>query len=175
MASKTTKSTGAVVGVLVALLTVWYLAIYAKQPAPEQKLVEAPKQPPQLYCVLIRVTGEPRLEFLFNISQVGNEFHFDQVFLVEIWSTDKTVKQPPFPPWKFDANSDLSRLESEISVYDNSAAGSHMEKITLELYGYRPDKVSRGWIESGLKSVYYQNLSGQCQQKTPVTPVATKD
>lgn len=80
------------------------------------------------------------MEFLFDISQVGNEFHFDQLFLVEIWSTDKTVKRPPFPPWKFDANSDPARLESEISVYDNSAAGSHMEKITLELYRYRPDK-----------------------------------
>lgn len=96
MASKTTKTTGAVVGVLAALFTVWYLAIHSK-PQPEQKLVEAPKQPPQLYCMLIRLTGEPRLEFLFNLSQAGPEVHFDQVLLVEIWSTDKTVKRPPFP------------------------------------------------------------------------------
>ena len=90
-------------------------------------LAEAPKGPPQLHCVLIRYTGEPRLSFLFDISQVGNELRFDQLYLVEISGLDKTVMQPPFPEWRFDASAEPARLESEISVFDNSAAG-HMEK-----------------------------------------------
>ena len=74
-----------------------------------------------------------------------------------IWSRsaaqDKTIKQPPFPEWRFDASAEPARLESEISVFDNSAAGSHTEKITIELYGYHPEKGNREWIESGLKSI----------------------
>ena len=120
------------------------------QPQSEERLVEAPKEPPQLHCVLIRFTGEPRLSFLFDISQVGNELRFDQLYLVEISGSDKTVMQPPFPEWRFDASAEPARLESEISVFDNSAAGSHMEKITID----------------------YQNLSGQCQQSRPVPLVS---
>ena len=58
---------------------------------------------------------------------------------------------------------------------DNSAAGSHTEKITIELYGYHPEKSNREWIESGLESIHYQNLSGQCQQSRPVPLVSTSN
>ena len=122
---------------------------------------------------LIRYTGEPRLSFLFDISRVGSELRFEQLYLVEISGSDKTIKQPPFPEWRFDASAEPARLESEISVFDNSAAGSHIEKITIELYDYRPEKSNREWIESGLKSIQYQNLSGQCQQSRPVPLVST--
>jgi hypothetical protein len=125
--------------------------------------------------VLIRFTCEPRLSFLFDISRVGCELHFDQLQLVEISGSDKTIKQPPFPEWRFDANAEPTRLESEISVFDNSAAGSHTEKITIELYDYQPEKSDREWIESGLKSIHYQNLSGQCQQSRPVPLVSTSN
>ena len=134
----------------------------------EGKLAEAPKGPPQLHCVLIRYTGEPRLSFLFDISQVGNELHFDQLYLVEISGSDKTIKQPPFPEWRLDAGAEPARLESEISVFDNSATGSHTEKIMIELYDYYPEKSNREWIEAELKSIQCQNLSGQCQQSRPV-------
>ena len=128
MGSRRSLTIGAAVAGVLALLVAGYWAIYASQPQSEEGLVEAPKEPPQLHCVLIRFTGEPRLSFLFDISQVGNELRFDQLYLVEISGSDKTVMQPPFPEWRFDASAEPARLESEISVFDNSAAGSHMEK-----------------------------------------------
>jgi hypothetical protein len=155
MGSRRTLTIGAAVAGVLALLVAGYWAIYASQPQSEERLVEAAKEPPQLHCVLIRFTGEPRLSFLFDISQVGNELRFDQLYLVEISGSDKTVKQPPFPEWRFDASAEPARLESEISVFDNSAAGE--------------------WIESGLKSIQYQNLSGQCQQSRPVPMVSTSN
>jgi hypothetical protein len=175
MGSRRSLTIGVAVAGVLALLVAGYWAIYASQPQSEERLVEAAKEPPQLHCVLIRFTGEPRLSFLFDISQVGNELRFDQLYLVEISGSDKTVKQPPFPEWRFDASAEPARLESEISVFDNSAAGSHMEKITIELYGYHPEKNNREWIESGLKSIHYQNLSGQCQQSRPVPLVSTSN
>ena len=173
MGSRRSLTIGAAVAGVLALLVAGYWAIYASQPQSEEGLVEAPKEPPQLHCVLIRFTGEPRLSFLFDISQVGNELRFDQLYLVEISGSDKTVKQPPFPEWRFDASAEPARLESEISVFDNSAAGSHTEKITIELYDYHPEKSNREWIEAGLKSIQYQNLSGRCQQSRPVPLVST--
>jgi hypothetical protein len=176
MASRRTLTIGvAVAGVLAALLVAGYWAIYAGPPQSTERLAEAPKAPPQLYCMLIRYSGQPGLEFLFNISQVGPELHFEQIYLVEIRGSDKTIKQPPFPEWRFDASAEPARLESEISVFDNSAAGSHTEKITIELYDYRPEQGNRKWIESGLKSIHYQNLSGQCQQTQPVPLVSTSN
>ena len=83
------------------------------------------------------------MSFLFDISQVGNELHFDQLYLVEISGSDKTIKQPPFPEWRLDAGAEPARLESEISVFDNSATGSHTEKIMIELYDYYPEKSNR--------------------------------
>ena len=125
MGSRRSLIIGVAVAGVLALLGAGYWAIYASQPQSEERLVEAPKEPPQLHCVLIQFTGEPRLSFLFDISQVGNELRFDQLYLVEISGSDKTVKQPPFPEWQFDASAEPARLESEISVFDNSAAGSH--------------------------------------------------
>ena len=84
MGSRRTLTIGAAVAGVLALLVAGYWAIYASQPQPEERLVEAAKEPPQLHCVLIRFTGEPRLSFLFDISQVGNELRFDQLYLVEI-------------------------------------------------------------------------------------------
>jgi hypothetical protein len=176
MASRRTLTIGvAVAGALATLLVAGYWAFYASPPPSNERLVEAPQGAPQLYCVLIRYSGEPRLEFLFDISQVGSELRFEQLYLVEISGSDKTLKQPPFPQWRFDASAEPARLDSEISVFDNSAAGSHIEKITLELYDYRPDKSNREWIESGLKSIHYQNLSGQCQQTRPVPLVSASN
>lgn len=177
MPSRQTLTLGvAVAGVVVAaLLVAAYWAIYAGPPQSIERLAEAPAEPPRLYCVLIRYTGQPGLEFLFNISRVGTELHYEQIYLVEIRGSDKTIKQPPFPPWRFDVSAEPARLESEISVFDNSAAGSHIEKITIELYDYRPEKSNKGWIESGLKSIHYQNLSGQCQQTLPVPLLSTSN
>ncbi len=169
MNSRRTLTIGAAAAVgVAALLAACYWAIYGASPRATEALVEAPKEPPRIYCVLIRMTGEPRLEFLFDISRTGTEPHFEQLGLVEIVGREKTVKQPPFPPWRFDASSEPARLESEISVYDSSAAGSHTETITIELYDYSPEKGKKGWIEAGLKSIHYQNLSGQCQQTLPL-------
>ena len=175
MGSRRTLIIGVAVAGVLALLVAGYWAIYASPPQSKESLVEAPNEPPQLHCVLIWLTGEPRLSFLFDISRVGNELHFDQLYLVEISGSDKTIKQPPFPAWRFDASAEPARLESEISVFDNSAAGSHVEKITIELYGYRPEKSNREWIEAGIKSIHYQNLSGQCQQSRPVPLVSTSN
>ena len=173
MGSRRSLTIGAAVAGVLALLVAGYWALYARPPQSKETLAEASKEPPQLHCVLIRYTGEPRLSFLFDISQVGNELRFDQLYLVEISGSDKTIKQPPFPEWRLDASAEPARLESEISVFDNSAAGSHTEKITIELYDYHPDKSNREWIEAGLKSIQYQNLSGQCQQSRPVPLVST--
>ena len=176
MASRRTLTIGiAVAGVLAALLAAGYWAIYASRPQSNERLAEAPQEPPQLYCMFIRYTGQPRLEFLFNIIQAGRELHFDHVYLAEISGSNKTVKQPPFPQWRFDTSAEPARLESEISVFDNSAAGSHTEKITIEIYDYRPEKSNRELIESGLKSIHYQNLSGNCQQTRPVPQVSTSN
>ena len=111
----------------------------------------------------------------FGISRVGSELHFDQIYLAEFSGSNKTVKQAPFPEWRFDAGAEPARLESEISVFDNSATGSHEETITIELYDYRPEQPKTGWIESGLKSVNYQNLSGNCAQTDPVPLVSTSN
>lgn len=177
MASGRTLTLGvACAGALAALLAAGYWALHAGPPPPStERLGEAPKGPPQLYCMLIRLTGEPRLELLFNISRVGGQPHYEQVHLAEFIGQDKTLKQPPFPEWRFDASAEPARLESEISVFDNSAAGSHIEKITVELYAYRPERGNREWIESGLKSIHYQNLSGKCQQTGPVPLVSTSN
>ncbi len=149
-------------------------AIDASPPQPDKKLVEAPKEP-QLHCLLIGYTGEPRLAVLFDIRQVGSGLRYEQLHLVEIRGSHKTRKEPPFPEWRFDTSAEPARLESEISVFDNSAAGSHTEKITIELYDYRPEKSNKEWIESGLKSIHYQNLSGNCQQSRPVPLVSTSN
>lgn len=175
MASRRTLTIGVAVAGVLALLVAGYWAIYASPPQSNERLVEAPKDPPQLHCVLIWLTGEPRLSFLFDISRVGSELRFDQLYLIEISGSDKTKKQPPFPEWRFDTSAEPARLESGISVFDNSAAGSHIEKITIELYDYRPEKSNREWIEAGIKSIHYQNLSGQCQQSRPVPLASTSN
>jgi hypothetical protein len=173
MDSRRTLTTGVAVAGILALVVAGSWAMNANLFQSKERLVEASQEPPQLHCVLIRLTGEPRLSFLFNIGGAGSDLRFEQLYLVEISGSNKTIKQPPFPEWRFDASAEPARLESEISVFDNSAAGSHTEKITIELYDYRPEKSNREWIESGLKSIHYQNLSGQCQQSRPVPLVST--
>jgi len=163
----------AIAGALATLVVAGYWAIRATQPQSDEKRVEVPEEPPQLHCVMIGYTGEPRLAFLLDISRVGSDLHFEQRYLVEIRGSDKTVKEPPFPEWRLDTSDEPTRLGSEISVFDNLAAGSHTEKITIELYDYHPEKSNRGFIESGLKSIHYQNLSGNCQQSRPV-PLVTR-
>jgi hypothetical protein len=176
MASRRTLTLGvAVAGVLAALLAAGYWTLYADPPQSTERLADAPKGPPQLYCMFIRFTGEPRLELLFNIGHAGGELQFEQVYLAEFSGRDKTLKQPPFAKWRFDAGAEPARLESEISVFDTSAAGSHSETITIELYAYRPEQGNSAWIESGLKNIYYQNLSGKCQQTRPVPLVSTSN
>ena len=134
----------AVAGVVAALLAGAYWALDASSPQPnEDRLVAAVAEPPQLYCMIIRFTGEPRLEFLFDIERAGSELQFEQLYLIEIVGSDKT-KLPPLPEWRFDAGAEPARLESEIRVFDNSAAGSHTEKITIELYDYHPEKADKG-------------------------------
>jgi len=148
--------------------------IDARPPPPAETRAEAPAEHPQLHCLLIGYTGEPRLALLFDIRQAGSALRYEQRHLVEISGSHRTRKEPPFPDWRFDASAEPARLESEISVFDNSAAGSHTEKITIELYDYRPERSNKEWIESGLKSIHYQNLSGNCQQSRPVTQVSTR-
>ena len=82
MDSRRTLTIGVTVAGILALLVAGYWALYARPPQSKERLAEAPKGPPQLHCVLIRYTGEPRLSFLFDISQVGNELRFDQLYLV---------------------------------------------------------------------------------------------
>jgi hypothetical protein len=67
----------AVAGGLAAFLAAGYWAFFAGSPRSTERLVEAPKQPPQLYCVFIRFTGEPRLEFLFDIDQTESKVRFE--------------------------------------------------------------------------------------------------
>lgn len=161
--------------VLMGLLAAGYWATHGGAPRVEDRLAEAPKGPPQLRCVLIGYTGQPRLEFLFDINRAGGELRFDQRYLVELSGSDKTIKEPPFPAWRFDTSAEPARLESEINVFDNTAAGSHTETITIEIYGYHPERPGGGWIESGLKSIHYQNLSGQCRQSRPMPLTSTEN
>lgn len=140
---------GAAVAGVLALLVAGYWAIYASQPQSEEGLVEAPKEPPQLHCVLIRFTGEPRLSFLFDISQVGNELRFDQLYLVEISGSDKTVKQPPF------RNGD--------SMPAPNPRGWNPRSVS---------SITRRQARIWRKSIHYQDLSGQCQQSRPVPLVS---
>jgi len=175
MASRTLTIGIAVAGILAALVVAAYWAIYSRPPQSNERLAETPQGPPQLHCMFIRFSAEPRLEVVFDISRVGSELHFDQIYLAEFSGANKTVKQAPFPEWRFDAGAEPARLESEISVFDNSATGSHEETITIEVYDYRPERPKTGWIESGLKSVNYQNLSGNCAQTGPVPLVSTSN
>jgi hypothetical protein len=187
MASRRTVTIGvgiaggiALAGVVAALLMSgsWMAGdgmIDASPPQPAEKRAEAPAEHPQLHCLLIGYTGEPRLALLFDIRQVGGDLRYEQRQLVEIRGSQRTVKEPPFPDWRLDTSADPARLDSEISVFDNSAAGSHTETITIELYDYRPERSNKEWIESGLKSIHYQNLSGNCQQSRPVTQVSTRE
>ncbi len=170
-------TSGRLVGValaaaLAALLGAGYWWLYAS--APEQSVAEAPKGPPQLYCIFIQpMSRQPRVEFLFEIKPDGNRLSFDQLYVADINGVEKVVKRPPFPEWQFDPSADPARLHSEMSVFDNSAAGSHMQEITIEIYKYRPETTNREWIEAGLKSIFYRNISGQCQQTRPVTLAST--
>lgn len=177
MASRRTLTIGIALAVVVAaLLTVGYWAIYESPPQSNKERAEAPKEkPPQLHCVLIGYTGAPRVAFLFNISRAENGPRFEQVYLIENLGSDRITKEPPFPAWRFDASDEPARLESEISVFDNSMAGSHTEKIAIELYDYRPERGSKGFIEAGLKNIHYQNLSGTCQQSRPAPLISTRN
>ena len=118
---------------------------------------------PQLYCIFFGVGREPRLELLFNVDR-DDGLRFRQLYLIEIDGSQRTVdaKQPPFPEWTLDTTDNPSRLRSEIKVFDNTAAGFHMETITIEIYGYQPETASRQEFEAGLKNIHYQNLPGQC-------------
>jgi hypothetical protein len=176
MTSRRTLTIGAAVaGVLAALLVAGSWMIGASPPPPAETRAEAPAEHPQHHCLLIGYTGEPRLARLFDIHQAGSARRYEQLQLVEIRGSQRTVKEPPFPDWRLDTSAEPARLESEISVFDNSAAGSHTETITIELYDYRPERSNKEWIESGLKSIHYQNLSGNCQQSRPVTQVSTRE
>lgn len=119
---------------------------------------------PQLYCVFFRYTKQqPRLEFLFNVDR-EDRLRFRQLYLIELDGPRRTVdaKEPPFPEWSFDATGNPARLNSEITVFDNSAAGSHTQPIAIELYDYQPETAARLDFEAGLKSAHYQPLPGQC-------------
>ncbi len=166
MASRRTLTIGvatagviALAGILAALLMTgsWITGswmIDASPPQPAEKRAAAPAEHPQLHCLLIGYTGEPRLALLFDIRPAGNDLRYEQRQLVEIRGSQRTVKEPPFPDWRLDTTGEPGRLESEISVFDNSAAGSHTEKVTIELYDYRPERSNKEWIESGLKSIH---------------------
>jgi hypothetical protein len=149
--------------------------IGASPPPPAETRAEAPAEQPQLHGLLFGYTGVPRRARRFDINQAGRALRYEQLQLVEIRGSQRTVKEPPFPDWRLDTSAEPARLESEISVFDNSAAGSHTETITIELYDYRPERSNKEWIESGLKSIHYQNLSGNCQQSRPVTQVSTRE
>ncbi|MCC7251120.1 hypothetical protein [Hyphomicrobium sp.] len=118
---------------------------------------------PQLYCIFFGYGRQPRLEFLFNVDR-DDRLRFRQLYLIEINGSQRSVdaKQPPFPEWTFDTTDNPSRLRSEIKVFDNTAAGFHMETITIEIYGYQPETAARQEFEAGLKNIHYQNLPGQC-------------
>lgn len=119
---------------------------------------------PQLYCIFYRYTKQqPRLELLFNVDR-EDQLRFRQLYLIELDGSHRTVdaKEPPFPEWSFDDSADPARLSSEITVFDNSAAGSHKQPITIEIYDYQAETASRQEYEAGLKSVHYQPLPGQC-------------
>src|SRR5690554_3301825 len=111
MASRRTLTIGvgiagviALAGILAALLVTgsWMAGSWmteASPPPPAEKRAEAPAEHPQLHCLLIGYTGEPRLALLFDIRQVGNALRYEQRQLVEIRGSQRTVKKPPFPDW----------------------------------------------------------------------------
>lgn len=119
---------------------------------------------PQLYCIFFGFNGrEPRLELLFNVDR-EDRLRFRQLYLIELNGRERSVdaKQPPFPEWTFDASTNPSRVSSEIRVFDNTLAGSHMQPITIEIYNYQPETASRQDFEASLKNIHYQHLPGQC-------------
>lgn len=165
MASRRTPIVGlAIAGAVTALLATGYWATQEAPTTPNPEHVAAPAAPPQLQCVFIGYTGAPRVAFLFDMTRDGNEPRFEQTSLTEISGTGRTTKKPPFPDWRLDTSVEPARLESEITVIDNTAAGKHIEQIAIELYKYRPEGTNPGFIEAGLKNIHYQNLSGSCQQ-----------
>jgi hypothetical protein len=132
----------ALAGILAALLMTgpWMAGswmIGASPPQPAETRAEAPAEHPQLHCLLIGYTGEPRVALLFDIHQAGSDLRYEQRQLVEIRGSQRTVKEPPFTDWRLDTSAEPARLDSEISVFDNSAAGSHTETITIEFYDRR--------------------------------------
>ncbi len=75
-----------------------------------------------------------------------------------------TIKQPPIPRIAAHsmpvADPRAGWNPGRSACFDTSAAGSHVEKITIELYDYRPEQSNKGWIEFGLKSIHYQEPVG---------------
>jgi|GEM_PF-3370181 len=175
MMSRRTLTIGVAITGLIALFAAGYWAIFVGPSQPSEELAEAIQEPPQLQCVLIGFTGTPRLAVVFNISRDGNEPHFEQIYLAELDGSRRRVKEPPFPKWRFDANDEPVRLESEIEVFDNMTASSHTEKIAIELYNYRPERSYSGLIEVGLRNNHYKNLSGSCKQSRSVPLVSTSN
>ena len=85
MASRRTLTIGvALAGVVAALLVAGYWMIGswmigASPPQPAETRAEAPTEHPQLHCLLIGYTGEPRLAVLFDIRQAGSELRYEQL------------------------------------------------------------------------------------------------
>ena len=77
------------------------------------------------------------------MSQVGARPHFEQIYLVEISGSNKTIKQPPFPDWRFDDSAEPARLELK-SASSITRRQALVQKITIELYDYRPEKATQG-------------------------------
>lgn len=177
MASRRTLIAGlAMAGAVTALLaTAYWAALETPTPPDPDHVAAAPQKPPQLQCVFIGYTGAPRVVFLFDMSRDGNEPRFEQASLTEISGTGRTTKKPPFPAWRLDTSVEPARLESEITVIDNTAAGKHIEQIAIELYKYRPESSNSGFIEAGLKNIHYQNLSGTCQQSRSLPLVSASN
>ncbi|ODA67844.1 hypothetical protein A7A08_01011 [Methyloligella halotolerans] len=131
--------------------------------------------PPQLNCVFYKfVASRPHLEFVFNVEGDAAAPRFEQLYTSLFNGTERTVdvKEPPYPVWKFDAETEPKRIYTEIDVPDHSLQGKHSEPVAIQLYQYDPASTGPGWMEASLKSVHFQNLPGQCRQSIGDGPPA---
>ncbi|MFD1331140.1 hypothetical protein ACFQ4O_03940 [Methylopila musalis] len=141
-------------------------------PAPAAQPGAAPAQVAQpktvaLYCTFyVFVESRPFVAFLLDKDQ-ANPLRYQQVYVQkgDGDTTDYNELMGERPAWRFDGAAEPPRLSSTVMVPDSRAqAGVSPQDIAIEVRGFDGEAVGATWYEASLKSIYYQNLPGKCQQ-----------
>lgn len=128
---------------------------------------EAKAKTVSLYCTFyVFVESRPFVAFLLDRDE-ADPLRYDQVYVAKADgdTTDYNELMGERPVWRFDGAAEPPRVNSTVMVPDSRAqAGVSPQDIAIEVRGFDGKAVGSAWYEASLKSIYYQNLPGKCQQ-----------